>query len=386
MTNRKRILSLFALCLCLLPAARAAWAADQRLSENDLKRLVELQIGEECILAKIQKDGLSFTLDEQALSRLKQAGVPERLLAAAEHASREKTPGTPEPAAEAASGQPIMVWVERQYSYIENPLHTEFSVNGKTVDIFTSDTRKDVGKHLKRGWNTISLKTTPQEPAKELNQLILRIGPVQQDPKSDRLLMKPVLWTLRNGTDWQFKEGKASHRLGPGTKEVTLNYRVYLASLDLENLSMANGDYVLQGNTQYGYVAPALSTTVFVNGAPLTSFLGEDRQIVVTSLLKQGKNDVKMVSIPVKDAMTDSDVTVEVFGPVQYNARTEKFEAKPIVQLKAMQGWEREDRTGQLVSMTDPKVETLERTLPFVLEQMPAVAGTQQPGEQPARR
>jgi hypothetical protein len=39
-----------------------------------------------------------------------------------------------------------------------------------------------------------------------------------------------------------------------------------------------------------------------------------------------------------------------------------------------MQGWEHDKKTGQLMSRADPKAKTIERVIPFVLDEVP-VAG-----------
>ncbi len=362
----RRLVPWLTLCLVFVAAGNAVYAG-KALSENDLKRLVEMQISDDAVVAKIQKDGLAFALDQEARARLREAGASEKVLAAA-----EKTGPAGAPAEQPAA--PIMVWVERSYHSTENPLHSEFSINGKTVDIFTSDTRKEIGNHLKKGWNTIAIKTTPQEPASGQNELIFRIGPVHKDPKTDRMVMRPVLWEFRNGSDWRFREGRFTHRLGPGVKDVTLDYRVYYAGLDLEDVPMENGDYVVEGEPSYSSTNVPLTATVYVNGTPLSTFLGEKRQVVITPLLKQGKNEIKIVTNRVKDAISDNDIAVEVFGPVHYNPRTEKFEAKPMVQLKAMQGWERDRTSGQLVSKADREAKSMERASPFFLDEAPVVA------------
>jgi len=369
MVISRRFVTTVALVVLGLVLRNAAAAAAAPLSESDLLKLVELQIGDDAIVAKIEKDGIDFSLNGPLKERLRKAGATDRVLAA-----MEKRGMTASPAAESKVAEPIMVWVKREYGHVENPLYTEFSVNGKMVDIFTSDTRKEIGKHLQRGWNTITMKTTPQQGASSDNGLIFHIGPVHKDPKSDQDVMKPVLWTLRNGTDWKFNDGRFSHRLGPEVKEVTLSYRVYYAGLDLERSDVQNGDFVLQGKPEYGHVSSPLTFTVFVNGTPLTSFLGAEREILITSLLKEGKNDFKVVSSRSKDVLQDNDVRVQVIGPLHYNPRRERFEGKPVVELRAMQGWERERQSGQLVAKADRQADSIERNVAFMLDEAPGVA------------
>jgi len=125
---------------------------------------------------------------------------------------------------------------------------------------------------------------------------------------------------------------------------------------------------------EFGHVSSPLTFTVFVNGTPLTSFLGEERQIVITSLLKEGKNDFRVVSSRTKDAMEDNDFKAQVVGPLRYNARRERFEGKPVAQFNAMQGWERERQSGQLVAKADRQADSIERNVPFMLDEAPSVA------------
>ncbi len=274
----------------------------------------------------------------------------------------------------AETNAPIMLWAERSYRSTENPLHSEIAINGNRVDVFTSDTRKDIGDLLRKGWNTLAIKTKAQEPASSENELIFRIGPVHKDAETGALVMRPVLWEFRNGTDWRFRQGRFTHRLGPGVHEVTLDYTVYFAGLAHEDVTLQDGDYVLEGKPSYASTNLPLTATVHVNGTPLNTFLGGRRQVVITSLLKQGQNEIKIVTNRVQNALADNDISIEVFGPARYSPRTEKFEARPVVQLKAMQGWERERTTGQLVNLAERDAKAQERALPFSLDQAPAVS------------
>ncbi len=100
----------------------------------------------------------------------------------------------------------IYIWVARNYTSWENPLQSELSINGKTINIYTTDTFERIGQYLKQGWNNISIKTTPLEPANDGNDLIFRIGPMQRDPNnSARFIMSPVIFKFRNGTDWTYR-------------------------------------------------------------------------------------------------------------------------------------------------------------------------------------
>lgn len=263
----------------------------------------------------------------------------------------------------------MMVFVHQQYGN-ENPMFSEFRINGTLVDVFTSNRQRPIGNWLKAGWNTITIKTIPQPPANEFNGLSFDIGPVRYDEEQDKLLMEPVLWSFRNDTDWKLKEGGFAHPLGPVVKEVELSYRVYFAGLEQERVPLKDGDYFLNATASYGNNAP-VTGTVFVNGTPLNSFILGRRQVVITPLLKQGNNEISIVSNQVANAIADNDITFQLAGPAEYQSVTMKFEAKPVVEFKTMEGWERNKRTGQLVNKVEAGATEIKRAIPFVLEQAP---------------
>jgi Mg-chelatase subunit ChlD len=270
-----------------------------------------------------------------------------------------------------AEAPPISTLVKKNFNGWDNPLHSEFSINDKTIDIFTSDTFKDIGKNLKEGWNTIAITTRPQEPANDDNKLTFTIGVAQKDAKTRNLTMQVPLWRFDNGTDWKFEGGKYSHPLGPEVKEVTLSFPLYFAGLKEEGAELKAGDYVLVGKSQFGGWNPRITATVSVNGTTLNSFLAGERQIVITPLLKEGKNEIKIISKRVKNAMEKNDIAISVGGPAEWVPAEKKFKVKPVTEAKAMQGWEEDKKTGQLVNAVDPESDTIERTVPFFLEENP---------------
>ena len=267
----------------------------------------------------------------------------------------------------------IHVWVARDYGGWDCPLHSEFIVNGQTINIYTADTFDPIEQHLKPGWNEFTVKTTAQEPAERSNGLIFRIGPMSEDPRNKRkVVMNPVLWEFRNDTDWRLKEGVYSHPLGPDVKAVTLTYRFYWSGLELEKSELKAGDFVLQGKPEYGGWNSPVVGTVFINGTPLNSFLLAGRQVVITSLLKPGKNEIKLVSARVKDSIRNNDIEFEIGGPAEWFVDKNQYVLAPVVQFKAIQGWSKEPRTGQLVNKFKPEADTIERTIPFMLKTPPA--------------
>lgn len=267
----------------------------------------------------------------------------------------------------------IAVWVEKNYGW-DNALHSEFSINGTLVNIFTSNTIESIAEHLKPGWNTIAIKTTPQEPANQNNHLRFRIGPMYKDEKNNRMVMHPVLWEFDNGTDWKLADGKYSHPLGPHVKEVTLTYRVHFADFGQEQAELQAGDFVLSGKGNLGDRNSPVIATVFVNGTPLPTFMVASRQAVITPFLKQGKNEIKIISARVPNVIQNNDVLFEVAGPAEWNVTQGSYELGRVIQFGSMQGWRRDPRSGMLVNLDKPEAETIERVIPFFLKQAPAAA------------
>ena len=161
------------------------------------------------------------------------------------------------------------------------------------------------------------------------------------------------------------------HRLGPDTREVTHTYQLFLAGLGHEAQKVRDGDYVLQVDQSYSRVPP-VTATVFVNGTPLTTFLGDDRrQVVVTPLLKKGKNEIKVVAARVGNVIESNELSMELGGPAEYSPREEKFLVPPVKQFKAITGWSQDKKTGQWRNDAKPGSDTLERVAEFILDEEP---------------
>jgi hypothetical protein len=262
----------------------------------------------------------------------------------------------------------LSLWVERAYSSWDNPLHSELSINDKMVGTFTSDGDRAVGEHLKPGWNTITLKTALQPGATKGNQLIFRIGDVT---KKDGKRIMDVLWEFRNGTDWKYNEDTYTHQLGPDRKEVTLTFRVFQAGREAEARKLGAGDYVLTGQPSYSSWNGPLTATAFVNGHEVSTFLGRERQVVITPYLKKGANTIKLVSARVPNLVADNDVKFWVGGPAEYNATEGRYELTPVSRFEAMHGWKRDPKSGQLVNQVTAGADTIEREIKFTLDQEP---------------
>jgi len=344
--------------LVVVALVRPVPAADppKPLGEADLLKLVELKIPDDVIIKRMDA-GVTFPAEKAIVDRLKKAGASDAVLAAVGKAARP------------AADKVLSLWVERNYKSWDCPLHSELSINGKSVGTFTSDTDRPIAEHLKTGWNTVTLKTTVAGPADKHNELIFRVGPVTK--KGGKRTMGPVVWEFRNGTDWKHKDGKYTHQSGPDVKEVTLTYKLYFAGLEAEGRPVAAGDYVLTGDQNYGSWNTPVTGTVFVNGHALNTFLGHERQVVITPYLKKGENVIKLVSHRVPDAIANNDVKFKVGGPAEYNVGQGRYDLSPVAQFEAMHGWKRNDKTGQLVNQAKGDPDTIEREIRFTLDHEP---------------
>ena len=262
----------------------------------------------------------------------------------------------------------IYVLVNRDFDTYENPLHSEFIVNGKTVDIFSSDNSANIDQYIKEGWNDIAIKTTPHGPFDHRNQLVFMIGPMHKDPQREgKYVMSPVLWHFDNGTDWECKKD-CIHALGPDVKEVTLTHHLYWTGNTNPDPPLAKGDYLLSVTPRKEHRNPAVVVSVLINGTPFTSFLRAPRREIITSLLKPGKNEVKIVSNRT-GIIDDNDVECTITGPAIWSVSDRKFLLKPIAEFKGLQGWKRDKLSGILVNPAAPKSETVTRSIEFMIKE-----------------
>jgi|SoiMethySBSTD1v2_1073268.scaffolds.fasta_scaffold458854_2 hypothetical protein len=347
-----------ALVAAVLGSAPVAAADPKPLTEVDVLKLVELKIPDDVITKRVGESGVDFSADEATFGRLKKAGASEAVVSAVKKAAKP------------APLSVLTLRVERNYKSWDNPLHSELTINGKSVGSFSSDTDRAIDEYLKTGWNTIVMKTTPQAGATHDNHLIFHVGPVRKAENGKRV-MGPVIWSWQNGTDWKFHDGKFTHQSGPDTKDVTLTYKLYYAGLDAERRKLGAGDYVLTGDQNYDSTNTPLVATVFVNGQAVSTFLGGKRQVVITPYLRKGENVVKLVSARVANAIADNDIKCSVSGPAEYNVTRGGYEVAPVLQLDAMRGWKRHPKKGELINQVKLGEDTIEREEKFTLDHEP---------------
>lgn len=93
MTSRNYVAGVaFFLAVSMAPWVWAQTSA-RPLTEQDLVKLIDLQIDEATIVAKVSKEGIGFAVDEAVLARLEKAGAPEALLKAVQQAAKAKPAG-----------------------------------------------------------------------------------------------------------------------------------------------------------------------------------------------------------------------------------------------------------------------------------------------------
>lgn len=104
------------LLLVILPITSTK-AEASGLSSRDIIALAKAGLGEEVLLALVEVDGGVFTLDPDTLTRLKDAGVSERVIVAMIRSGRTPVDppaapvGTPEP----ARAEPQVIVIEHDY-------------------------------------------------------------------------------------------------------------------------------------------------------------------------------------------------------------------------------------------------------------------------------
>lgn len=359
--------------MLMLALPLAAWGAEREkrtkaLSEGEIVLLIQTQIDDEPIIGPIDRLWIDFEPTAEVLERLKKAGASDEVLARLRKGKVQKIAQSDLP--DDPRRESIAIWVSRSYSW-ENPLHSEVRVNSKLINEFSSEGQEPIGKHLKMGWNTITVKTAVKGPEKNSNSLRFSIGTTRKKADSVELEMDRVLWKFDNGSDWSHKDNKMVHKLGPKTREVTHTYRLFFAGLKHESQTIEDGDYVLQAHQSYHWLPPVVGT-IFVNDTPFTTFLGESRpHVVVTDQLKKGRNVIKLVGTRVSNVLGGNDFKFSLGGSAEWSAQQDQFLLRPMKEFTVMGGWAQDKKTGQWLNEEKPDSDTYERTIEVILNEDP---------------
>jgi hypothetical protein len=338
------------------------------LTEAQVLNLIEWQIDDSAIIDRIrQGGGPGAWVNDESIKRLKGAGASGAVLQFLQPVRTDDK--TPIPTDDTVRER-LAVFVI-PYSDRDSGLKSELRINGNLVGEFSSKASAPVGKFVKMGWNTVTLKTSVVPDVKYVNEITFNIGPVSKKAPGEPEVMDWVVWQFVNHLGWREKDGVLSHASKLGAKEVTLTFKLFYAGVGRENYKVAEGDYVLK-YSQYDDRTPHLTTTVFVNGTPLTTYLGNTRRnaIVITPFLTKGRNEIRMVADGVTNLLTQNDLNFAVVGPAEYSAVRQQFLLKPVLSFHSHEGWEQE-KTGVWHAPGKPGVTRHERTVTFDLAEKP---------------
>ncbi|MBI3464308.1 MAG: hypothetical protein HY000_14815 [Planctomycetes bacterium] len=278
-------------------------------------------------------------------------------------------------AAKTADARRMMLWVEGA-SGDANHLTSQISINGKTIGLFKAQAKQYLDADLKTGWNDITVKTTPTKPTGDCRGLWFTIGSVREDKASGEQVMDHALFSFNSHNGWRFEDGKFMHDFGPKTQDVTLSFRLYFAGLEHEDQIAEEGDYVLQSDLNSSE-NDAATATVFVNGTPLNTFFNTERQMVITPLLKPGRNEIRLVTGRVKNSSYGDYQEFQLLGPMVYNALKKTLVGGQVIQFRSMIGWQRVEATQRLVYQEQPGEKSSEEVFAFMLDQAPLSSGAE---------
>jgi len=254
--------------------------------------------------------------------------------------------------------------------YDRNCLASDITINGQEVGRFGVETRRYLDGFLKPGWNEVQIKTTPLKRKVDCQGLHLSIGLVKQDEENGGEVMSPKLWSFSTHKGWRFEEGEFAHDTGTTTKDVTLSFRILLGDLDKERRKAAEGDYVLNASSGV-FNSDAVTGTVQINDHLVTTFFNTDRSLVITPFLNTGKNVVKVISKRVANNTYGSSQGFQIVGPLEANAQKKTLTGPVALTFKSMDGWERVEKTQQLVYKSQPQVDSSEEVLTFEVTSLP---------------
>lgn len=274
------------------------------------------------------------------------------------------------PETNASADRVLSLWVTKPFSE-DVALHSELRINDQTIGQFSGPTNRAISQFVKSGWNTFTLRTTVNPVYHDRNWLKFTIGMVYKDPESKKMVMNPVLWSFDNVTDWKFDKGAVYHQSSPEAHEGTIGFSLFYAGPEPVQPKLKNGDFVL-GIRQHFSENPTATAAIIVNGTPFSSLMGPDRnQLVITGLLKKGKNEVKVITHRVRGGMCKNDIEIQIGGPADYSPRQEKFQMPIVQECHAITGWEQDKKSGLWHIAKKPEMDSIERVLTFELDSDP---------------
>lgn len=326
------------------------------LTHQQLVTFAESGVPDEVVRGMVRQRGVAFAASDDVLAGLQSKGVSRTII----NALRQK------PEIE----KTMMLQVDLDNAYKDHPLRSTLWINGKKVGVFQSSTMVPVDNQFKRGWNDVVLKTD-RAAHRSPNELWFKFCPAYRDPETDQWVLGQPLWQFENTTDWVYRNEKLTHVRAPDASDVTLSFAFYFAGFR-DQPELTSGDYALRIKINNSYNTAATIASLRINGQPLNTVFGANRQVIVTDLLKKGENSISLVSHCVKDAFNDSTFAeFQLMGPARYSVPKRGFVAPQVLAFHGNTGWVRNKNTGQLVAKGDPQASEIHREIKFVLNEAP---------------
>jgi hypothetical protein len=172
---------------------------------------------------------------------------------------------------------------------------------------------------------------------------------------------------VRTGKPRRKYEGRVSTELDGWQRSAA--FPLYFAGLDHEAQEPVAGDYVLRGKAGSESWTSPITATVSVNGQRLNTFTSGPREVVITSLLHAGRNEIALISNRVAGVVQDNDIEFTVFGPLEWDVQQNGFTGPIALQFNGMHGWRRDPKTGSLTNIAAPASDKVERSIVLIVKE-----------------
>lgn len=345
-------------------------AAGLRAAHKHLQSVEVIGLGlkpeEKAAVGTIAKAGAGRFYDAQTAKGL----VESVKQVAAVVAKAEPERGGGLTAAERAEFDLMHVFSRKNFGY-PNGLHTEVLVNGTSAGVLTDKGALPIGRLLRPGENVLQFRTFcgARTTSGYPTCLILDVGPAHRTGSG--LQMDRALWAYSNGADWAFQKGPGlwTHKADPAAKDATVTARVYFTGLKGEG-GVGRDDYVLHAANGVANHFPPLTATAFINDVPVNSVFGVQRAVVITHLLRPGKNSVKLVARGLENHLGPDNPLKLSVGRGKFNAASGKVLISPLFTQHAEADLRRDD-DNRWVSVADPKAGTVTYTHELEVDELP---------------
>ncbi len=296
------------------------------------------------------------------------AGLLRESVAAVERTISKKMVAAPTIQSDADLSKMYLV-VRREYSW-EPGLRIEPMINGTSVGVFSDMNALKIGHLLKKGENTIEFRSSPVASSAKDNTMQVSIGEAKLNSDGSSVQMDRVLWSYDNDADWSYQsaDGKFVYKMNPSAKESTVTAKVMLNGLQCET-PIGHGDFVIEGKYEYSWASP-ITATIFVNNQPTSSLLNSSRTLVISSLLKPGNNEIKIVSRGVDNSLASDNALNITIGKCKFNPANNSYTMTSIESRNASAGLVRND-DNEFVSKENSSRDYYEQTFTVNIDKLP---------------